>query len=168
MALVGQFGWWRSCYSWCLPTPRWPDDWWIVERRKVIVFCFDHCDCEGLLCLPRRSAKSNFSGLRVSYGSSSCVGCVAPGCGLGVWCLLAREPPSEWIAITGTSLPASKWSSKEKSLCLDCLLGILGIHCDWSLAMPVYHLYQSLALLCVFTCVELVVVVASSVASVAL
>jgi hypothetical protein len=43
--------------------------------------------------------------------SSSCVGCAAPNCGLGVWCLLAREPPSEWIAIIGTSLPASKWTS---------------------------------------------------------
>ena len=43
--------------------------------------------------------------------SSSCVGCAAPDCGFGVWCQLAREPPSEWIATTGTSLPASKWTS---------------------------------------------------------
>ena len=43
--------------------------------------------------------------------SSSCVGCTAPNCGLGMWCLLAREPQSEWITTTGTSLPASKWTS---------------------------------------------------------
>jgi hypothetical protein len=49
--------------------------------------------------------------------SSSCVGCAAPDCGLGVWCLLAHEPPSEWIAIIETSLPASKWTS-VKNYCV--------------------------------------------------
>ena len=43
--------------------------------------------------------------------SSSCVGCAAPYWGFGVWSQLAREPPSEWIATTRTSLPASKWTS---------------------------------------------------------
>jgi hypothetical protein len=42
--------------------------------------------------------------------SLSCVGCAALDCGFGVWCQLAREPPSEWIVTTGTSLPASKWT----------------------------------------------------------
>ena len=43
--------------------------------------------------------------------SSSCVGCVAPYWGFGMWCQLAHEPPSEWIATTRTSLPTSKWTS---------------------------------------------------------
>ena len=42
--------------------------------------------------------------------SSSYVGCAAPYWGFGMWCQLAREPPSEWIAIMRTSLPASKWT----------------------------------------------------------
>jgi hypothetical protein len=42
--------------------------------------------------------------------SSSCVGCAAPDYGLDVWCLLACEPQSGWIATTGTSLSASKWT----------------------------------------------------------
>jgi hypothetical protein len=119
---------WRSCYSWCLPTPRRHGDWWIIERRKVIVSGSDHCDCEGFLCLPRQSAKGNSSGSRVACGSSSCVGCAAPGCGLGMWCLLAREPPSEWITTTGTSLPSSKWTSEEKSLFHHYLRVS---YCDW-------------------------------------
>jgi hypothetical protein len=49
--------------------------------------------------------------------SSSCVGCVAPDYGFGVWCQLAHEPPSEWIATTRTSLLASKWTSVKKILC---------------------------------------------------
>jgi hypothetical protein len=41
-------------------------------------------DYEGFLCLPRQSARGNSSELLVACGSSSCVGCAAPGCGLGV------------------------------------------------------------------------------------
>jgi hypothetical protein len=51
--------------------------------------------------------------------SPSCVGCVAPDCRLGVWYLLAREPPSGWIATTGTSLQANKWTSM-KIIVLSC------------------------------------------------
>jgi hypothetical protein len=136
-------------------------DWWIVERLLVIVAGYDHWACEGFLCLPWQSTKGNSSGLRVTCRSSSCVGCVAPDCGLGVWCLLAREPPSEWIATTGTSLPTSKWTSEEKLLCLHCLLGILGI-----LWLITYHsgissLPLSCITLCIYLCVVLVVVVAS-------
>jgi hypothetical protein len=54
--------------------------------------------------------------------SSSCVGCAAPYWGFGVWCQLVREPPSEWIATTRTSLPASKWTS-VKNLVSSCLQG---------------------------------------------
>ena len=67
--------------------------------------------------------------------SSSCVSCVAPYWGFGVWCQLAREPPSEWIATTRSSLSASKWTS-VKNYCVHHLiprwLVFIGIHpCDW-------------------------------------
>ena len=58
--------------------------------------------------------------------SSSCVGCVASYGGIGVWCQLAREPPSEWITTTRTSLPASKWTS-VKNHCV-----IIWFWGDWS------------------------------------
>jgi hypothetical protein len=77
--------------------------------------------------------------------SSSCVGCAAPYWEFGVWCQLAHEPPSEWIATTGTSLPASKWTSEEKPLCLDCLLGI-----HWySLIGHLPRWYNSVPLSCI-------------------
>jgi len=78
---------------------------------------------------PWEITEDNSSGLRVACGSSSCVCCAAPSCGLGVWCLLAREPPGEWIATTGTSLSASKWTSEEKSLCYLVSVNFIGI--DW-------------------------------------
>ena len=58
--------------------------------------------------------------------SSSCVGCAAPYWGFGVWFQLAREPPSEWIATTRTSLLASKWTS-VKNHCV-----IIWFWGDWS------------------------------------
>ena len=70
--------------------------------------------------------------------SSSYVGCAAPYWGFGVWCQLAREPSSEWIATTGTSLLASKWTSEEKSLCLDYLLSIHSLVTSHG-CIPLYH-----------------------------
>ena len=64
--------------------------------------------------------KGYSSGLFVAYGSPSCVGCAAPDCGLGVWCLLVREPPSGWIPTMGTSLPASKWTSVKNHCVISC------------------------------------------------
>jgi hypothetical protein len=64
--------------------------------------------------------------------SSSCVGCAVSDCGFGVWCQLAREPPSEWIVTTRTSLSASKWTSIKNlvsSLSKDFLVFIV-IDCD--------------------------------------
>jgi hypothetical protein len=51
--------------------------------------------------------------------SLSCVGCAAPYWGFDMWCQLACEPLSEWIATTRTSLPASKWTS-VKNLMSSC------------------------------------------------
>ena len=56
----------------------------IVEWRKVFVFGSDRGDCEGFLTFRWRRAKMYSSGLLVACGSSSCVGCAAPSCGLGV------------------------------------------------------------------------------------
>jgi hypothetical protein len=67
--------------------------------------------CEGFLTFPRWRAKRYSSGMRVACVILSCVGCVAPYWGFGVWCQLAREPPSVCIATTRTSLPANKWTS---------------------------------------------------------
>jgi hypothetical protein len=70
---------------------------WSSLRRLARV---GDCSCPLLEIIVRGSwpfpvgdRKRYSSGLLVACGSSSCVGCVAPKCGLGVWCLLAREPP---------------------------------------------------------------------------
>ena len=57
----------------------------IVDRLSVIVAGSDRSDCEGVLVpSPWEITKANSSGLRMACESPSCVGCVAPGCGLGV------------------------------------------------------------------------------------
>ena len=99
-----------ACYSWWLPPPRRLGATRIIERRKMIVSGSDRGDCEGFLTFPRQRAKRYCSGLLIACGSPSCVGCAAPNCGFSVWCLLAREPPSESLQ-QGHSLPASKWTS---------------------------------------------------------
>jgi hypothetical protein len=109
-----------TCYSWWLLPPRRLSAVRIVERRKVIVSNSDRGDCEGFLTFPQWRAKRYYSGLLVAYGSLSCVGCAAPDYGLGVWCLLAREPLSEWITTTETSLPASKWTSMKNHCVILC------------------------------------------------
>ena len=96
--------------------------------------------------------------------SSSCVGCATPYWGFGVWYQLAREPLSEWIATTGTSLPASKWNLKEKSLCHHCLLGILWYSLIDHLPRRYISSITLLYYIVFLPCVELVVVVASCVA----
>jgi hypothetical protein len=69
--------------------------------------------------------------------SSSCVGCAAPNCGLGVWCLLAREPPSDWIATTGLAYRQASepwWKIIVSSCPEDFLVFIvnwLTLSCDW-------------------------------------
>ena len=84
---------------------------------------------------PDRGPKGTLVNWSWLVWSSSCVGCAAPYWGFGVWCQLAREPPSEWIATTRSSLPASKWTS-VKNYCVHNLiprwLVFIVIHsCDW-------------------------------------
>ena len=61
--------------------------------------------------------------------SASCVDCATPYGGFGVWCQLAREPPSEWITTIRTSLLATKWTS-VKNLVSSYSEDFL-IDCDW-------------------------------------
>ena len=96
----------------------------IVKRRLVIVSGSDRGDCEGVLTFPRWRVKRYSSGLLVACVILICVGCAAPYWGFGVWCQLAREPPSEWIATTRTSLPPSKWTSVKK-YCVIIVRGFL-------------------------------------------
>jgi hypothetical protein len=67
--------------------------------------------------------------------SSSCVGCVAPNWGFGVWCQLACQPPSEWIITMRTSLLASKWTLVKNHYVSHLIPRwsiFIGIHsCDW-------------------------------------
>ena len=132
--VIASRGTWWLCfatgfarYSWSLLTPRWLGAARIIERRKVLVSGSDRGNCEGFLTFPRRRAKIYSSGLLMAYGSPSCVSCAAPDCGLGVWGLLAREPPSGWIATAGTSLPTSMWTLEKNH----CVIIIFGISCDW-------------------------------------
>jgi hypothetical protein len=83
--------------------------------------------------------------------SSSCVGCAAPDCRLDVWCLLVREHPIEWIAITGTSLPASKWTSVKNHCVISCHRDSIVI--DWLHLVIGSFLdtrYNSLSLSCIY------------------
>jgi hypothetical protein len=63
--------------------------------------------------------------------SSSCVGCVAPYWGFGMWCQLASEPPSEWIITTRTSLLVSKWTSVKDHCVIIWFWGDWIQTCDW-------------------------------------
>ena len=92
----------------------------------LIVSVFDRGDCEGFLTYPGGEPKGTLVNYSWLVWSSSCVSCMAPYWGFGLWCQLAREPPSEWIATMRTSLLASKWTS-VKDHCV-----IIWFQGDWS------------------------------------
>jgi hypothetical protein len=102
----------------------------------------------GSLPFPSEEPKGTLVDCSWLVWSSSCVGCVAPDCGLGVWCLLAHEPLSKWIATTGTSLLASKWTLVKKSYVIIVpRISLVFIVIDWlSLATSVYLHYLTLVL----------------------
>jgi hypothetical protein len=87
--------------------------------------------CEGFLGLfPGGTPKAPLVDCLWNWVPSSCVGSSgAQVLGL-VWCLLALEPPSVLAFTTGTSVPASMWTSWEK-LCVNCLLGFHLVFIDW-------------------------------------
>ena len=93
--------------------------WWLSLALIMVIR-------RGSWPFPGREPKGNLVDCSWLVWSSSCVGCAAPYWGFGVWCQLAREPPSEWITTTRTSLPASKWIS-VKSHCV-----IIWFRGDWS------------------------------------
>ena len=78
--------------------------WWLSPAPIVVIV-------RGSWPFPGGEPKGTLVDCSWLVWSSSCVGCAAPYWGFGVWSQLAREPPSEWIATTRTSLPASKWTS---------------------------------------------------------
>ena len=102
-----------ACYSWWLPSPRRLGAARIIEWRVVIV--------RGSWPFLGGEPKGTLVDCSWLVWSSSCVGCAAPYWGFGVWCQLAREPSSEWIATTRSSLPVSKWTS-VKNHCIYYLI----------------------------------------------
>ena len=78
--------------------------WWLSPASIAVIV-------RGLVPSPAERRKITLVDCSWLVWSSSCVGCAAPYWGFGVWSQLAREPPSEWITTTRTSLPASKWTS---------------------------------------------------------
>ena len=77
--------------------------WWLSPAPIVVIV-------RGSWPFPDGEPKGTLVNCSWLVWSPSCVGCVAPYWGFGVWCQLAREPPSEWITTMRTSLPASKWT----------------------------------------------------------
>ena len=93
--------------------------WWLSRTPIVVIV-------RGSWPFPSREPKGTLVNCSWLVWSSSCVGCVAPYWGFGVWCQLAREPPSGWIATMRTSLPASKWTSVK------IIVFIIWFRGDWS------------------------------------
>ena len=78
--------------------------WWLSLALIVMIV-------RGSWPFPDGAPKGTLVNCSWLVWSSSCVGCVAPYWGFGVWSQLAHEPPSEWITTMRTSLPARKWIS---------------------------------------------------------
>jgi hypothetical protein len=78
----------------------------------------------GSWSFPDREPKGTLVDCSWLVWSLSCVGCAAPYWGFGVWCQLAREPPSQWIATIRTSLPTSKCTSVKNY----CVIFVWGFH----------------------------------------
>jgi hypothetical protein len=92
--------------------------WWLSLAPIVVIV-------RGFWPFPGGEPKGTLVDCSWPVWSSSYVGCVAPYREFGMWCQLAREPPSEWIAITRTSLPANKWTSVKKS-CVTLSKNLIG------------------------------------------
>ena len=93
--------------------------WWLSVAPIIVIM-------KGSWPFPSGEPKGTLVDYSWLVWSSSCVGYVAPYWGFGVWSQLAHEPPSEWIATTRTSLPASKWTSIKNHCVIFWFWG------DWS------------------------------------
>ena len=102
--------------------------WWLSLAPIVMIV-------RGSWPFPGREPKGTLVNCSWLVWSSSCVGCAAPYWGFGVWCQLACEPPSEWIATMRSSLPASNWTLVKNHcvhpLILRWLVFIVIHSCDW-------------------------------------
>ena len=102
--------------------------WWLSPAPIVVIM-------RGSWPFPGGEPKDTLVNCSWLVWSSSCVGCAAPYWRFDVWCQLAREPPSEWIATTRSSLPSSKWTSVKKycvhHLIPRWLVFIVIYTCDW-------------------------------------
>ena len=106
--------------------------WWLSPAPIVVI--------GGSWPFPGGAPKGTLVDCSWLVWSSSCVGCAAPYWGFGEWCQLAREPPSEWIATTRTSLPASKWTS-VKIIVFIIDSEVIGHHCyssSWLIGSFIY------------------------------
>ena len=115
-----------TCYSWWLPPPRQLGAARIVERRWWLSPAPIVVIVRGSWPFPGGAPKRTLVNCLWLVWSSSYVGCAAPYWGFGEWCQSAREPPSEWIATTRTSLSASKWTSVK------IIVFIIWFRGDWS------------------------------------
>ena len=102
--------------------------WWLSPTPIVV-------NVRGSWPFPGGEPKGTIVDCSWLMWSSSYVGCAAPYWGFGVWSQLAREPPSECIATTRTSLSASKWTSVKIIVLIILIprwLVFIVIHtCDW-------------------------------------
>ena len=101
------------------------EGWWLSLALIVVIV-------RGSWPFPGGAPKGTLVDCSWLVWSSSYVGCAAPYWGFGVWCQLAREPPSEWIATMRTSLPANKWTS-VKIIVFIIDSEVIGLHCYSSL-----------------------------------
>ena len=91
----------------------------LFPKKRILV-------CYRFLTFPRQRVKRYSSGLLMDCVILILCWLCGTRLRFGVWCQLAREPPSEWIATTSTSLPGSKWTS-VKNHCV-----IIWFRGDWS------------------------------------
>jgi hypothetical protein len=105
--------------------------WWLSPALIVVIMM-------GYWPFPGREPKGILVDCSWLVWSSSYIGCAAPYWEFGVWCQLARELPSEWIATMRTSLLVSKWTLVKiiVSSCPEDFIDYLVIDwlapsCDW-------------------------------------
>jgi hypothetical protein len=99
------------------------EGWWLSPAPIMVIV-------RGSWPFPGGESKCTLVDCSCLVWSSSCIGCAAPYWGFGVWCQLACEPPSEWIATMRTSLSASKWTS-VKNHCVIFVRWFLWLSYDW-------------------------------------
>ena len=88
-----------------------------VEAREKIVQCPGGGFVRGLCSFHEDREEQLKLSMSLSYPHLQRRFLRCSTCGLGVWCQLASEPPSERSTQQGHSVLASTWTSGEKSTC---------------------------------------------------